>query len=51
MSEHQTMRAWRTHEYGQPSKVLKLDTVDIPSPNEGEQLVKVEANPFNINDL
>ena len=51
MSEQQTMRAWRTHEYGQPSQVLKLDTVDIPSPNEGELLVKVEAIPLNLNDL
>ena len=51
MSEQQTMRAWRTHEYGQPSQVLKLDSVDIPSPNEGELLVKVEAIPFNLNDL
>lgn len=46
-----TMRAWRTHEYGNPLEALKLDTVDIPQPNDGELLVKVQAIPFNFNDL
>ena len=46
-----TMRAWRTHEYGNPTEVLKLDIVDIPEPNDGELRVKVLAIPFNLNDL
>lgn len=45
------MRAWRTHEYGKPTEVLKLDEVDIPEPGDGELRVKVQAIPFNLNDL
>jgi NADPH2:quinone reductase len=45
------MRAWRTHEYGEPTEVLKLDTVPVPEPEAGEVLVKVQAIPFNLNDL
>ncbi len=47
----QTMRAWRTHEYGPPHEALKLDEVDVPPPGDGELLVKVEAIPLNLNDL
>jgi NADPH2:quinone reductase len=46
-----TMRAWRTHEYGEPLDVLKLDTVDVPGPGPGEVLVRALAIPFNLNDL
>jgi NADPH:quinone reductase len=46
-----TMRAWRTHEYGRPTEVLKLDTVPIPVPEAGEVCVKVQGIPFNLNDL
>src|SRR5579863_3964271 len=45
------MRAWRTHAYGQPLEVLKLDTVPIPTPEPGELRVKVQAIPLNLNDL
>jgi NADPH2:quinone reductase len=45
------MRAWRTHEYGQPVDVLRLDDVDVPEPGPGEVLVRVLAIPFNLNDL
>ena len=45
------MRAWRTHEYGRPTEVLKLDSVPIPEPEPGEVRVKVQAIPFNLNDL
>jgi NADPH2:quinone reductase len=45
------MRAWRTHEYGQPVDVLRLDDVDVPEPGTGEVLVRVLAIPFNLNDL
>ena len=30
-SDERTMRAWRLHEYGQPTEVLKLDTVAVPN--------------------
>ena len=46
-----TMRAWRTHEYGRPTEVLQLDTVPVPTPEAGEVRVRVQAIPFNLNDL
>src|SRR3954471_14247074 len=46
-----TMRAWRTHEYGRPTEVLRLDTVPIPAPEAGELRVRVQAIPLNLNDL
>ncbi|HEV7527183.1 MAG TPA: zinc-binding dehydrogenase [Acidimicrobiia bacterium] len=46
-----TMRAWRTHEYGPPTEVLRLDTVPVPTPDAGELLVRIQAIPFNLNDL
>ncbi len=46
-----TMRAWRTHEYGRPTEVLRLDIVPVPAPEAGELLVRVQAIPFNLNDL
>jgi NADPH2:quinone reductase len=45
------MRAWRTHEYGQPRDALQLDTVPVPEPEAGELLVRVQAIPLNLNDL
>ncbi len=45
------MRAWRTHEYGQPLEVLRLDVVPIPEPEAGELRVRVQAIPLNLNDL
>jgi NADPH2:quinone reductase len=51
MSGQGTMRAWRTHQYGQPREALRLDTVPIPTPGPGELLVRVQAIPLNLNDL
>jgi NADPH2:quinone reductase len=45
------MRAWRTHRYGRPSEVLKLDEVPVPEPGPGELRVHVQAIPLNLNDL
>ena len=50
-NDDHTMRAWRTHEYGRPTEVLRLDTVPVPTPEAGELLVRVQAIPFNLNDL
>jgi NADPH:quinone reductase len=50
-SDDGMMSAWRTHEYGRPTEVLRLDTVPIPAPDPGEVRVKVHAIPFNLNDL
>jgi NADPH2:quinone reductase len=46
-----TMRAWRLHEYGRPTDVLRLEEVPLPSPDPGELRVRVQAIPFNLNDL
>ena len=45
------MRAWRTHEYGGPLEVLRLDEVPVPEPEAGEVRVHVHAIPLNLNDL
>jgi NADPH2:quinone reductase len=45
------MRAWRTHEYGAPLDVLRLDEVAVPEPDPGEVRVHVHAIPLNLNDL
>jgi NADPH2:quinone reductase len=47
----ETMRAWRTHEYGAPLDALRLDVVDVPVPDAGEVRVQVQAIPLNLNDL
>lgn len=46
------MRAWRTHQFGEdPSEVLMLDEIEVPTPGPGELLVRVQAIPLNLNDL
>ncbi len=45
------MRAWRTHEYGAPLDVLRLDEVPVPVPDAAEVRVHVHAIPLNLNDL
>src|ERR1700722_18684116 len=49
--DHGVMRAWRTHRYGNPRDVLRLDRVPIPIPEAGEVRVRVQAIPLNLNDL
>ena len=46
-----TMKAWRTHAYGEPRAALVLDEVAIPAPGPGELLVKNIGIPLNLNDL
>ncbi len=46
-----TMRAWRTHEYGEPGTALRLDEVEVPDPGEGEVRVRALGIPLNLNDL
>ncbi len=48
---NETMRAWRTHQYGPPLQALQLDQVPIPQPGDNEVLVRVQAIPLNLNDL
>jgi len=51
MVESKQMRAWRTHEWGRPTEVLKLDRVAVPEPGAGELRVRNQALPLNLNDM
>jgi len=51
VTEPSTMRAWRTHEYGEPRTALRLDDVEIPEPEAGEVRVRALGIPLNLNDL
>ena len=45
------MRAWRVHEFGAPTDVLRVDHVDTPEPGPGEVQIAVEAITINFNDI
>jgi NADPH:quinone reductase len=45
-----SMRAVRVHENGGSNK-LRIETIDVPEPREGEALVKVEAAGVNFVDV
>lgn len=45
------MRAWRVHEFGAPTEVLRIDEVDAPQPGPGEIQIAVEAITINFNDI
>src|ERR687893_323134 len=44
------MRAWRVHELGDPS-AMTLGDVPVPTPGEGQLLVKVRAAALNFPDV
>lgn len=46
-----SMQAWRVHELGEPRDVMRLDTIDAPSPGAGQVLVKVLAAAANFPDV
>jgi NADPH2:quinone reductase len=45
------MRAWRVHEFGAPTDVLRFDEVETPEPGLGEVQIAVEAITINFNDI
>ncbi|MGY1636804.1 NADPH:quinone oxidoreductase family protein [Geodermatophilus sp. SYSU D00742] len=45
------MRAWRVHELGDPSTVLRLEDVEQPTPSDGQVLVRVRAAALNFPDI
>jgi NADPH:quinone reductase len=45
------MRAWRVHEFGAPTDVLRVDEVGPPEPGPGEVQIAVEAITINFNDI
>ncbi|MEV4946426.1 NADPH:quinone oxidoreductase family protein [Streptomyces sp. NPDC053755] len=44
------MQAWRVHENGEPGEVMQRDEVDVPTPGEGQLLLKVRAANINFPD-
>jgi len=47
----ETMRAWRVHEYGEPTDVLRLEDVELPEPGPGDVRIRAEGIALNLNDL
>jgi NADPH2:quinone reductase len=45
------MRAWRVHELGHPSTVLRLEDIAAPKPGSGQVRVRVEATNVNFADI
>lgn len=39
------------YEFGNPSDVLRIEEIDVPLPQEGELLVKMEMSPINPSDI
>ena len=46
-----TMRAWRVHELGDVSQVMRLEDVEEPVPAEGQIRVRVRAAALNFPDI
>ncbi|MCH5674465.1 NADPH:quinone oxidoreductase family protein [Streptomyces gilvus] len=45
------MQAWQVHENGEPSEVMRLAEVALPTPGEGQVLLKVRAANINFPDV
>ncbi len=46
-----TMKAWRVHELGTPDGVLRFEDIEVPTPGDGQVLVRVRAAALNFPDL
>ncbi|MFJ9364457.1 NADPH:quinone oxidoreductase family protein [Nocardia sp. NPDC101769] len=45
------MRAWRVHELGEPTQVMRLDTVERPEAGPGQVVVRVTGAAANFPDV
>lgn len=45
------MKAWQVHDVGEPTAVMSLDDVAVPTPRPGEVLVRVGATALNFPDV
>ncbi|GAA3292207.1 NADPH:quinone oxidoreductase family protein [Streptomyces cinereospinus] len=44
------MQAWQVHENGEPSEVMRLGDVPVPTPGDGQVLLRVRAANINFPD-
>ncbi|GAB1330982.1 NADPH:quinone oxidoreductase family protein [Streptomyces sennicomposti] len=44
------MQAWRVHENGEPSEVMRLEETERPAPGDGQVLLRVRAANINFPD-
>ncbi|GGV64441.1 MULTISPECIES: NADPH:quinone oxidoreductase family protein [Streptomyces] len=44
------MQAWRVHDNGEPSEVMRLEETERPAPGDGQVLLKVRAANINFPD-
>src|SRR5690242_4853990 len=44
------MQAWQVHENGEPSEVMRLGDTPVPTPGDGQVLLKVRAANINFPD-
>ncbi|MFD4506972.1 NADPH:quinone oxidoreductase family protein [Streptomyces sp. NPDC058457] len=45
------MQAWQVHENGEPSEVMRLQEVELPTPGDGQVLLRVRAANINFPDV
>jgi NADPH2:quinone reductase len=45
------MRAWQVLANGEPSQVMRLSEIDVPSPGPGQLLIRVRAAALNFPDV
>lgn len=48
---NRTMKAWRVTRHAVPSVALSLETIEIPTPDDGEVLISTRATTLNFNDV
>lgn len=46
-----TMNAAAFHQFGDPARVIEINTIDVPQAGEGEALIKMTMSPIHNHDL